>query len=124
MKGVDIRMNREQKRSLKKSIKSGKVRIDKVRNALLDVLTNGASTYGIEQGDKVRLNYEKLISDPNYDKMNEEWKDWIEKHKNVILSVKFDEKHAVNKLFCGFDEDDSGKNWLFFVGDLIKIENI
>ena len=117
-------MNREQKRSLKKSIKSGKVRIDKVRNALLDVLTNGASTYGIEQGDKVRLNYEKLTSDPNYDKMNEEWKDWIEKHKNVVLSVKFDEQHAVNKLFCGFDEDDSGKNWLFFVGDLTKIENI
>lgn len=114
-------MNREQRRALKKKIDRGEVNIDKVQQAILDLAELRASEYGISNGDKVKLNYEKIVSDVNYKDMNDEWKQWIEEHKDIELTVKFDDKHSKNRLFCEFEEDTNETKWLFFVGDLIKI---
>ena len=115
-------MNREQKRNLKRAIKRGKINIDKTQKAFSDILQEKASAFGINKGDKVKLDYEKLTNDPNFPRMNEEWKRWIEDHKNTELTVDFDENHTKNKLFCVFVEDESDIKWLFYVGDLIKLE--
>ena len=114
-------MNREQRRAVKKAIKQGKVDINKVQQAMLDLAELHSSTYGISEGDKVKLDYEKITSDPNYDNMNPDWKAWIDEHKDQELTVDFSERQNKNKLFCEFLEDTNEVKWLFFVGDLIKI---
>lgn len=116
-------MNREQRRNLQKAIKSGKVDVDKVKNALSDLIELQASTYGIEQGDKVKLNYDKIVSDPNFENMNPDFKTWVNQNKDTILTVEFEERQERNKMFCTFLEDDSGLKWWVFVGDLIKVGN-
>ena len=114
-------MNREQKRNIKKAINRGKINIDKAQKAFTEILQEKVNAFGINQGDKVKLDYEKLTNDPNFSRMNEEWKKWIEEHKNTKLTVDFDENHVKNKLFCVFEEDESEVKWLFYVGDLIKL---
>ena len=116
-------MNREQKRSLEKSIKSGKVDIEKVKKVVTEFANDTANSYGIKDGDKVKIDYERIVNDVNYPKMNPDFQKWIDDHKDKVLTVKFDESDRP-KLFCSFEECVEEKSpWLVFVGDLTKIDN-
>ena len=115
-------MNREERRNLEKAIKGGKVDIEKVKQAVAELTNDMASSYGIQDGDKVRINYEKIVNDVNYPKMNPEFKAWIEDHKSDILTVEIPESHK-NRLFCGFAECSDDAPWLVFLGDLVKVDD-
>lgn len=121
-------MNREQKRKVKKAvksgIKSGKIRIDKVKSFLEDTIRAQVDSYGIKEYDKVKLNYDKIVSDVNFPNMNPKFQQWIHDSKDKIFTVEFDEEHSKNKMFCNFAEDANDVKWLIFVGDLIKINQV
>ena len=112
-------MNREQRRILEKATRSGKLKQNSKILEFKDRLDKTAQMFDIQDGDFVKLNYEKIISDVNYENMNPDWKSFVEKHKNDILKVKMDKKMS---LFCELVSENEENNdvWLFYLGDLIK----
>lgn len=75
----------------------------------------------IDDGDKVKLDYEKIIKDKKYNKKTDKYKEFVEKNKNKIFTVFFEEKYLGNKLLACLQEDDNEPKWLFWVGFLKKV---
>lgn len=69
-------------------------------------------------GDKVKLNYSKIISDPDYDRLVPNRKQFIEENKNSIFTVEYDPRHMINPSIVCLAEDTTDPKWLWFVGQL------
>lgn len=83
----------------------------------------------IWEGAKVRLDYRWMKFSPDWNRYNPKFVQWIEDHKDSVLTVEFDsvrrEKMPNAKfmtMVC-FAEDDTEPKWLFYAGDLILEEN-
>lgn len=80
----------------------------------------------IHIGDKVKLNYKKIIQNPDYDSMLTEYKEWVENNKNKTFTVQQDKLKANPHRFSAIvslKEDITEPKWLFSVEDLIKMED-
>lgn len=79
------------------------------------------------EGQKVKLNYSRIKSEKDYKKKRKSYKDFIEKNKNQIFTVEYDEYHQDGNLVC-LKEDVTNPKWLFSKYDLIvlnkNLENI
>lgn len=65
-------------------------------------------------GDKVRIDVEKIKSRKAYERMNEEYKKFIEDSAGVVYTAKPEKGN-----FITFEEDQT---WHFWSGDLIKAD--
>lgn len=72
-----------------------------------------------EVGDKVKINYEKIMNSKISNGLSERYKSFLEENKDKVFTLNRDEKH---KSFFVFDEDSSEVKWLWYGGDLIKVE--
>lgn len=108
-------MNREQRRSLYKKLKN--VHISK------DVIEKLSDLYDadldISEGDTVKINYERIMSQPDYPHMISEYKKFIDANKDVEFTAELDETTTFKNTFC-LKEDVSDPKWLFWCDDLIK----
>ncbi len=79
----------------------------------------------IPEGTKVKLNYESIISDVNYNKNidsnKQKYHEFIELNKDRIFSVEYDPKFQDNPTLVCLKEDETDPKWLFWIGDLIVI---
>ena len=72
------------------------------------------------EGSKVKLNYEKIISQKN-DK-TENYLMFVENNKDKIFTIEYDENHQDNpSVFC-LKEDTTSPKWLFNINNLILVE--
>lgn len=77
----------------------------------------------IEEGVKVKLNYDGIVNDPNYPKKVQAYKDFVENNKDTIFTVEYDEKYKNNPLLVMLKEDTNEVKWLWHTKyDLIVIE--
>ena len=104
-------MNREERRKLEKLQK-------KIKNVLI-------REERLREGQKVKLNYKKMISHPDWNKNLDENKtcyhNWVELHKDDIFTIEYDENHQDGILVC-FEEDTTEPKWLFYEGDLVEVK--
>ena len=77
----------------------------------------------IEEGAKVKLNYDGIVNDPNYPKKVQAYKDFVENNKDTVFTVEYDEKYKNNPLLVMLKEDTSEVKWLWHtIYDLTVIE--
>lgn len=73
---------------------------------------------GFKEGDKVKIDYDYIMSRRNIDDFTEKYKAFVSDNKDKVFTLTRDEKH---KSFFVFDEDESEPKWLWFGTDLIKV---
>jgi hypothetical protein len=76
------------------------------------ILADGSLS--IKDGDKVKLNINRLQSYKDYYKREDKYKTWIKEHHNDTFTVKM---LTNSKVRCAFEENNA---WTFWLGDLIK----
>lgn len=110
-------MNREQKRKLKKHLQSiSKGKEKRERPTFVD--RTGLS---LEEGIKVKLNYQKIVSRPDYLRLREDYRNFIEENKDKVFTVEYDPKYQYEPLWVCLAEDKTPIKRLFYIGDLLPI---
>ena len=74
----------------------------------------------LTEGSKVKLNYERIMS--NKESMSAGYLDFVEQHKDQIMTIKYDQKHTDSPTVFCLEEDDGEVKWLFDISDLILVE--
>ena len=109
-------MNREQKRTLAKNIRSKGVKKE-LATAYAEIIGSGTGSHTpsqeIAEGEKVMLNVEAIKARKFYPKMTENYKRFIEENKDTIFTA-----HTEQGRLISFDESPQ---WLFWSGDLVKV---
>lgn len=117
-------MNRAERRNLSKKIK----KVNKTLNLgltkkqlknYIKFKEEQLSSVVLFEGDKVKIDYEGIVSRVDYEKRRPEYRDFIEQNKNTIFTVKYDEKYRNNPWLVSLEEDTTEPRWLFTTSDLI-----
>ena len=120
-------MNREERRAaVKKLTKKGLTRGSATTFVKrMDAITiNPITTW---EGEQVTLDYNRIISYPDWKQLRKDYRDWVTEHKNDVFTVEFDplkkEKQTADyNSFVQLKEDETNPKWLFWAGDLIPVE--
>ena len=111
-------MNREQKRNFVKKAKKRGVNADEAK-AYAEIISGGAGTptpsQDITEGEKVRLNLENIKARKNYKIMSEKYKEFVETNAETVFTA-----HVERPTLISLSEEP---RWLFWCGDLIKVED-
>lgn len=98
--------------------------LNNMHNSTTELPTQDEKT-NIHIGDKVKLNYEKIIHVSDYPNMTKEYKLWVEQNKDKIFTVEQDSRFKSNQFkfsaIVSLKEDNTNPKWLFSIIDLIKI---
>jgi hypothetical protein len=113
-------MNRQQRRKFNLTSNESKVfeelvNMAKVKKALDDWKP-------IVEGTKVKLNIERIKSHPDYPRLTDTYKTWIDENQNRIFTVEYDSKYKNNPQLLCLKENVEPVKWLFWEGDLIILE--
>lgn len=117
-------MNRTERRNLSKKIKKANKTLnlgltkEQLKN-YIKFKEEQLSSIVLFEGDKVKFNYEGIVSRVDYEKRRPEYRDFIEQNKNTIFTVKYDEKYRNNPWLVSLEEDTTEPRWLFTTSDLI-----
>ena len=117
-------MNREQRRALEKRVRkrgaspSEAKKVVELANNLDFIRQNGAGKPSpakeFAEGDKAKLDVDLIKSRRNYDRMLQGYKDFVEGNGNEVFTVHVESPHMIS-----FVEEPK---WLFWSGDLIKVD--
>ena len=112
-------MNREQKRNLnKKKTTSSKGARGKINLKKKTVQTNDIY---IDEGTKVKINLKKIKEHPDYLKLTDNYRAFVEANEDTIFTVEYDKfRENPSTLVC-LKEDPTPIKWLFWTGHLIKV---
>lgn len=115
-------MNRETRRKLKKAVKKRGLTESQanayvaVVNRADEIRRNGVGENTpekhFEEGDKVLINVAAVKARQNYEKMSENYKEFIEKSEGVVYTA-----HIEHQKLISFAEEPQ---WLFWSGDLLS----
>lgn len=115
-------MNRAQRRKQEKFLRHHGLGKQEAKYAVERYFTHQE----LEDGQKVRLNYELMIRHPDYKNQPQEFKDFVEEHKNDILTVEWNKEKVEldafdKKMNVNLSEDTSDPKWLFYSDTLIPL---
>ena len=113
-------MNREQRRKLKKSLPRGISKED--FSAIVEMREAVESGETIKEGTKVRLDYDKIVSDVNHSRKTEKYKALIEDLKDKVCTVKYDEKYGNKPILVCLEEDPNEPKYLWYIKDLVVVK--
>lgn len=109
-------MNREQRRQqrgkLKKALNELAGRIDEV--------TDGMTGY-FKDGDRVRLDVDRIVKRGDYVKTQPEYQNFVESNRDTVFTVRLYRKREDG--FSALIELVENPTWLFWYGDLVKVAN-
>ena len=74
------------------------------------------------EGDKVKLNVEKIRQHPAWNDMQPAYKEFIECNAGVVFTVEYDENHSTKPNIVALKETAEDEKWLFFDGDLLVLD--
>lgn len=101
--------------------KKNNIRYEAIKK-MLDLAYENKDTV-LQEGQKVKLNYQRIISESDYKFKQKKYKEFIEVNKDKEFTVQYDEYHQNGKLVC-LKEDNSEPKWLFTFYDLVPIAPI
>lgn len=116
-------MNRDQRRALEKAYrKYGKSRTEAkqiarqmydIDNIRLDGVGKPSMAKEFREGEKFKLDLEKIKARKNYERMTEAYKQFVNDNADTVLTA-----HVEHGLVSAKEEP----KWLFWSGDLLKVE--
>ena len=112
-------MNREQKRAFEKSMSSKGKTKDEIKR-FIDMKERMNKKGSLEEGQPVRLNLSKIKSHPDYTKMRDEYKKFVEDNAETDFTVEYEPKYP-NHSIVMLKEDTTVPKWLWWEDDLEKI---
>lgn len=118
-------MNREERRAVAKRLGKKKgMTLEQAQTFLkrMDSITTNPTTAW--EGEKVKLDYNRIITNPDWIRMRKDYKAWINAHKDDVFTVEFDPAKKENNsrtkdIWVQLVEDETEPKWLFWAGDLI-----
>lgn len=75
----------------------------------------------LREGDKVRLNVPQITARKDYTHKQAEYREFVEQNGSVIFTVRYYRKKQGS--FPALVEFQEDPKWLFWVGDLIRVED-
>lgn len=79
----------------------------------------------ITEGTKVKLNYKRIVNREDYENALPKYKEFIEKYKNKVFTVEYDKDKTIGiNFWVCLKEDESPIKWLFYIYDLIPIDEV
>ena len=111
-------MNREQRRKYERQLRRKGVSNEDVE-LFFKMLASSDET--VNDGDKVRINVERIRKHPDYEKMNPKYKQFLADNEDKIFTATKTKK-GFNRSFVEFEEDSTDPRWLWCMDDLIKVE--
>ena len=115
-------MNREERRAaVKKLTKKGLTKESAITfvKRIDSITTNPITTW---EGEKVTLDYNRIISYPDWKKMREDYRNWVTEHKNDIFTCEKDDSLKDDDTRVQLAEDTNEVKWLFHTSDLILVD--
>ena len=89
-------------------------------NLYKELLRKNSERLSLYEGDRVRLNIKGIKSHPDYDKLNPRYKEFVESNQDTIFIVGCNSN--TNRIKDTVNLVGDTDNWLFWIGDLIKVE--
>lgn len=113
-------MNREQKRALdkKKNAKASKGPRGKIEVKKQTIKTDDIY---IAEGTKVKLNINRIKNHPEYLKLTDDYRTFVEANENTIFTVEYDKFRKNPSTLVCLKEDPTPVKWLFWTGNLTKV---
>ena len=111
-------MNRAQKRQLAKDIKRASKHSHQVDLGFLAHKKGNRDGLSIPEGSKVQLNIEKMKKHPDWDRLEERYRKFVEDNIDTVFTVEYDEQYQYEPLWVCLVEDTNPIKWLFYIGDL------
>lgn len=108
-------MNREQRRMLKRKHKDIRAEFADKLNRLIEEIEDP-----LKDGDLVRLNVDQIVKRSDYAHTQKAYQDFIESSKEKVFSVRLYRKREDG--FSALVELVDVPNWIFWHGDLIRVE--
>lgn len=99
-----------------KKFKKGSKKARLIANAILE----STKKDWIFDGDKVKLNYQRIIERKEYPDMQESYIKFVQDNRDTVFVA-----HPYRPRPDGFSalmELEGGSNWLFWYGDLVRVE--
>ena len=94
-----------------------KKKINKLIRKFKTYMVNAANEYSgedyLSEGTKVKLNYKWITENPAYSHAQQPYKDFIEKHKDDVFTVEYDDKYRDKPYLVCLKEDDTPIKWLW-----------
>ena len=112
-------MNRENRRAMKKKLKdkSSRTRAANYLGSLGDKINDV-----IHDGDLVVLNVAQIMARKDYSCKQKEYRKFVEQSRNVVFVA--NPYHERPDGFSALVELDGVEKWLFWYGDLVKVETV
>ena len=118
-------MNREQRRLYKKQLKAKGYTEKKIEVMLAMQDQNGFDV--LKEGQRVKLDIEKIKSHPDYDKNidsnKQHYHDFVDANADKVFTVGYDSKYTKSPTIVCLNEDSTDPKWLWWAGDLIKVND-
>lgn len=115
-------MNRAQRRAEIKNLQKRGVKREVART----LVEHYYSDIPLEEGTRVKINYDFIVRHPDWKIQRDDYKAWIEEHKDETFTVVWDEKRKANntrdkKINVCFAEDTTEPKWLFNTATLMPV---
>lgn len=110
-------MNREQRRKFSKRARKRGINEDITELYLSmdrDGLEAPAPAQKIESGQKVMLDAERIRARRNYDRMTDQYKEFVDRNIDTIFTAKVEKENLISM--------EEEPRWLFWSGDLKLVE--
>lgn len=118
-------MNRQERRNLEKRVRKGGATAEEAKSYVKTINNADAIRVGgagtpsppkkFEEGDKVRLNMERIKSRKNYERMADAYKEFVDASTDMVFTAHVERENMISLV----EEPE----WLFWSGDLDKVEN-
>jgi predicted RNA-binding protein with TRAM domain len=77
----------------------------------------------IDNGSKVKFKYEQITSEKDWVRKLEKYRTFVEENKDKEFTVLIEDIKVHNKYkMVSLVEDETDPKWLFWVGDLIRVD--
>ena len=124
-------MNREQRRQTVKNLQKKGLKRESAETIVERMdFTEHHFSRDVWEGEKVKLNYNRITHYKDWKILRQEYKDFVEANKDTVFTVEFDdirkkeaEKNDGFSGLCQFVEDTTPVKWLFYAIDLIPEPN-
>ena len=116
-------MNRAQRRAEVRNLQRGGMKRNEAR-AMVEKYRE--SDIPLEEGTAVKLNYEMMKRHPDWKIQRDDFKEWVEAHKDDVFTVEYDAKRKERnssdmKYNVCLAEDTTEPKWLFYTSTLIPM---
>lgn len=111
-------MNKEQERQFARNLRLHGVKASEAR-AYAKIVRRGWSTPSppkkFEEGDKVKLDLEKIKARQNYEDMSPKYKKFVDENPDTVFTAHIERENMISL--------SESPQWLFWSGDLLKAED-